>query len=115
VGRKIREPALIDDSGFDDLASELNEPSTLELGAADVDWEWFDEELKESVEALSPDLREVLLLWSLEGLSYKEIAEVCECAMGTVMSRLYRARQQVGTRLAAYAREHRLRTDRFES
>lgn len=115
VGKKVREPVLMEESSFDDLASELNDPSAVELAAGDVNWEWFDEELKESVEALSPDLREALLLWSLEGLSYKEIAEVCECAMGTVMSRLYRARQQVGNRLAAYAREHRLRSDRFES
>ncbi len=113
VGKQIREPALMDDSAFGDFASELEDPPATEL--ADVNWEWFDEELKHAVESLSAELREALLLWSLEGLSYKEIADVCGCAMGTVMSRLYRARQQVGRQLAAYAEEHRLRSDRFES
>lgn len=115
LGKMAREPALMDEAGFDDFVKELDHPPASELSAVDVNWELFDEELKEAVNALSPDLREVLLLWSLEGLSYKEIADVCDCAMGTVMSRLYRARQQVGRQLANYAQEHRLQSDRFES
>ncbi|MEE9294855.1 MAG: sigma factor-like helix-turn-helix DNA-binding protein [Phycisphaerae bacterium] len=46
----------------------------------------------------------VLLLWSFEELSYKEIADVCDCAIGTVMSRLYRARQLLVDKLADYAK-----------
>ena len=37
-------------------------------------------------------------------LSYKEIAEVLSCAVGTVMSRLHRARQKLGAALGDYAR-----------
>ena len=73
----------------------------------------FDEELKEAVNSLGPEYRSVILLWSLEELSYREIAEVCDCPIGTVMSRLYRARQQLGQRLADYAVENKIATERF--
>jgi RNA polymerase sigma-70 factor (ECF subfamily) len=114
VGKQSRQPTLIDDANFDGFASELDDPSISELGAAEVNWDLFDEELKQAVEGLSPEYREVLLLWALEELSYKEIAAVCGCAMGTVMSRLYRARQQVGGRLAAYARERGLQKETLQ-
>ena len=61
------------------------------------------------------EYRMVLLLWSVEGLSYKEIAAVCDCALGTVMSRLYRARQLLWRKLRSYAHERKLNTKRFES
>ena len=44
---------------------------------------------------LAPDLREVIVLREIEQLSYKEIAVVAEVPLGTVMSRLARARQQL--------------------
>ena len=115
IGKQAREPTLMADSSFDDFLAELDEPSVSELAASNVNWDLFDQELKEAVAQLSADLREVLLLWSLEELSYKEIAEVCGCAVGTVMSRLYRARQQVGRRLAGYAQAHGIDSDRFET
>jgi RNA polymerase sigma-70 factor (ECF subfamily) len=48
---------------------------------------------------ISPEHREVVLLKDVQGLSYKEIAEVMSCEMGTVMSRLYYARQKLQTLL----------------
>jgi RNA polymerase sigma-70 factor (ECF subfamily) len=51
--------------------------------------------LRSALEALPPEFREVLVLRELEGLSYKEIAEVAEVPVGTVMSRLARARRQL--------------------
>jgi RNA polymerase sigma-70 factor (ECF subfamily) len=65
----------------------------------------MDQEIVRAVDMLSPEYRTVLLLWAMEGLSYKEIAEVCDCAIGTVMSRLHRARQALSSRLARYAQE----------
>jgi RNA polymerase sigma-70 factor, ECF subfamily len=53
------------------------------------------------LERLPPEFREVLVLRELEGLSYKEIAEVARIPIGTVMSRLARARQL----LLAWGRE----------
>ena len=48
--------------------------------------------LRECIEALAPQYREVIVLRELEELSYKEIATAASLAIGTVMSRLNRAR-----------------------
>jgi RNA polymerase sigma-70 factor, ECF subfamily len=55
--------------------------------------------LRTALEALPLEFREALVLHELEGLSYKEIAEVAEVPIGTVMSRLARARRQLQTLL----------------
>jgi RNA polymerase sigma-70 factor (ECF subfamily) len=49
---------------------------------------------------LEPAHREILMLRHFESLSYREIAEVLGCPVGTVMSRLYTARKALGARLA---------------
>ncbi len=51
--------------------------------------------LNEAVEALPVEFREVFLLREMEGLSYKEIADLARIPIGTVMSRLSRARRQL--------------------
>lgn len=70
-----------------------------------VNWDGFDEELKAAVESLPPEYRSALLLWALDDLSYKEIAEVLGCALGTVMSRLHRARKHLSAVLEDFAVE----------
>ena len=54
-----------------------------------------------ALESLSPASRQILLLASVDGLTYREIAEVVGCPIGTVMSRLSRARRRVRHRLQA--------------
>ena len=49
--------------------------------------------LSRAMHALPPELRECIILRELEGLSYKEMAEVMGVPVGTIMSRLWRARQ----------------------
>jgi RNA polymerase sigma-70 factor (ECF subfamily) len=51
--------------------------------------------VRQAVQSLPDDFREVIVLRELEGLSYKEIAEVAGIPMGTVMSRLARARERL--------------------
>ncbi|HWH68893.1 MAG TPA: sigma-70 family RNA polymerase sigma factor [Candidatus Sulfotelmatobacter sp.] len=51
--------------------------------------------LRQALEALPVEYREVLVMRELEGLSYKEIADVADLPIGTVMSRLARARDQL--------------------
>ena len=64
-------------------------PSALALKTSDM------EMLKESLEELPDEFREVIVLRDLEELSYKQIAEVINVPLGTVMSRLARARARL--------------------
>ena len=52
-----------------------------------------------AMEALSPDLRQAITLREIEGLSYEEIAELMTCPIGTVRSRIFRAREAIALRL----------------
>jgi len=51
--------------------------------------------IDEAIQQLSPEHREVILLKEVEGLSYQEIADTADCAIGTVMSRLHHARKKL--------------------
>lgn len=55
--------------------------------------------LRAALERLAPEYREVLVLHEIEGLAYRDIAEVAGIPIGTVMSRLSRARQKLETEL----------------
>jgi RNA polymerase sigma-70 factor (ECF subfamily) len=48
---------------------------------------------------LSEDLRQAVVLREIEGLSYEEIAEIMNCPVGTVRSRIFRAREAISQRL----------------
>ena len=52
-----------------------------------------------AIEALSEELRQAITLREIEGLSYEEIAEVMNCPIGTVRSRIFRARDAVAAKL----------------
>jgi RNA polymerase sigma-70 factor (ECF subfamily) len=52
-----------------------------------------------AIESLSDDLRQAITLREIEGLSYEEIAQVMNCPIGTVRSRIFRAREAVAARL----------------
>ena len=52
-----------------------------------------------AIEALSEDLRQAITLREIEGLSYEEIAESMNCPIGTVRSRIFRAREAIALRL----------------
>ncbi len=54
--------------------------------------------IRDGLQQLSPNHRAVIVMRELEGLSYKEMAEIMECSRGTIMSRLFHARK----RLQAY-------------
>jgi RNA polymerase sigma-70 factor (ECF subfamily) len=51
------------------------------------------------MEALPEDLRTAIVLREIEGMSYEEIANVMECPIGTVRSRIFRAREAIAERL----------------
>ncbi len=52
-----------------------------------------------AIEALSEDLRQAITLREIEGLSYEEIATLMNCPIGTVRSRIFRARESIAQRL----------------
>jgi len=67
----------------------------------DLNWEHVDDVLKHAIDALPDSLRTVFLLFAVEDLKYREIAEVEGIPAGTVMSRLSRARQLLMQALAS--------------
>jgi RNA polymerase sigma-70 factor (ECF subfamily) len=79
-----------------DMVSRLKDPETPE-GLA------LTEEIRNTVnaaiEALPEDLRTAIVLRELEGLSYEEIAASMDCPVGTVRSRIFRAREAIDRRL----------------
>lgn len=79
-----------------------------DVGPPDLDFEHIDEEVKHALDRLPEEFRTVLLLWATTELSYQEIADTLGLPIGTVMSRLHRARQQLARSLGSFARENRL-------
>ena len=70
----------------------------------------LDEGVQRALDALPPDYRMAIVLADLEGFSYKEIAEILEIPIGTVMSRLHRGRKLLQKRLWDFAVENGLAT-----
>jgi RNA polymerase sigma-70 factor (ECF subfamily) len=67
-----------------------------------------ESDIKEAVESLPENFRIAVLLADLEGFSYKEIAEILDIPIGTVMSRLHRGRKAMQKRLWEFARRRGL-------
>jgi RNA polymerase sigma factor (sigma-70 family) len=86
---RARELSTIFDEEIHEVQSEECDPETLLVRGADVKL------LTSALEELPLEYREAIVLRELEGLSYKEIADVAEVPIGTVMSRLARARKRL--------------------
>ena len=83
--------------------------SQLSSSAEDQMLELFsDDEVKNALEELPEDFRMPVLLSDVDGFSYKEISEMLEIPIGTVMSRLHRGRKAMQKLLYEYARERGL-------
>jgi len=66
---------------------------------------YLDEDVYNALQELPPNFRMPIVLADIEGLSYKEIAEALQIPIGTVMSRISRARRQLQRSLWQYAKE----------
>lgn len=64
----------------------------------------LDDEVAGAIDALPEEFRTVILLCDIEGFTYEEIAEFIDCPIGTVRSRLHRARKILAGQLADYAK-----------
>ncbi|MGI9014657.1 MAG: sigma-70 family RNA polymerase sigma factor [Phycisphaerales bacterium] len=92
-----RESDLLDTSAVSGETRPGQPPPAWDL--ASLDWEHVDERLRSSIKQLRPEYRTVLLLWGVEGMKYREIAAIADVPIGTVMSRLHRARSILATEL----------------
>ena len=86
---------VLDEESGENLPTEKVTPEVLFLERANR------EMVQEALEGLPVQFREILLLCEVEEMSYQEISETLAVPMGTVMSRLYRARQALRTALRA--------------
>jgi len=68
-------------------------------------YDGLDDELAKALRQLAQEYQVVLFLWAIEEFSYQEIADALEIPIGTVMSRLHRARQRLSEQLRDYARK----------
>jgi RNA polymerase sigma-70 factor (ECF subfamily) len=83
--------------------------SQLSQSAEDQMFSLFtDDEVKKALEELPDQFRIPVLMSDVEGFSYKEIAEILEIPLGTVMSRLHRGRKSMQKMLYEYAKERGL-------
>lgn len=81
-----------DEADFYDGSDALKEQNSPERSLMSSQ---LEKVLFETVEQLPPDLREAITLREMEGLSYEEIANVMDCPVGTVRSRIFRAREAI--------------------
>lgn len=104
---KSREATV--DYSTNDVIPASETPDGLFEGGTDINWEALypalvDDRFKRALDRLDEDQRSVLLLVTLGDLSYQECADALGIPIGTVMSRLFRARKQLQEELAAYVK-----------
>ena len=90
------------------LYNQIRDLSGQELSAGaeeEVLSKYLDEDVFEALNDLPPNFRMAVVLADIEGLSYKEIAEALQIPIGTVMSRISRARRQLQQSLWKYAQD----------
>src|SRR3990172_1010260 len=86
-------------------ATELDQPFAPLSAMSDEQFrEFLDEAIARALDALEAPARETVILSVAADLNYREIAEVLDCPVGTVMSRMARARRALRERLADFAR-----------
>lgn len=104
--RDGRRPVAMDDEHLELADSRGNMPQSLPIDPRSL--EGMDEQLVRALNGLQQEYRSVLMLWAVEDFSYKEIADALSIPMGTVMSRLHRARQRLAEQLREYAVQERI-------
>ena len=92
-------PALMFDEEMHSTACESTNPEQLLMREED------QQLLRQALEELPVEYREIIVLRELEGLSYKEIADIAKVPVGTVMSRLARGRDRLQQRLTEHLKK----------
>ncbi|MFQ5712747.1 MAG: sigma-70 family RNA polymerase sigma factor [Candidatus Scalinduaceae bacterium] len=108
--KKIREPQEIHYGNneefylFNRITADRTDDKVLGKGTIGIE-EYLEEEIKYALDNLPLAFREVVLYSDVEGLSYEEISGIVGCPIGTVKSRLYRARRALQKLLWNYAKD----------
>jgi RNA polymerase sigma-70 factor (ECF subfamily) len=95
----LTESALAPAGDDDETFRPEVEPSTADTPEALLASREIAAAVNAAVERLSEDLRQAVVLREIEGLSYEEIAQIMNCPVGTVRSRIFRAREAIAQRL----------------
>ena len=95
----ISESTLVSHDDGDETSRAENELSDGETPEAVLASKEIAATVNAAIDALSEDLRQAIVLREIEGLSYEEIADVMNCPIGTVRSRIFRAREAIANRL----------------
>ena len=109
--RKVRRPSFVELSGAEQAADTAPDPQVryepTVMNTSNL-LELLDDEVRQAIESLPKDFRDAVIMADLEDMSYKEIADIMDCPLGTVMSRLYRGRKLLRDQLFQYAKDRRL-------
>ena len=106
--RSKREREILDGASRGDVTARFHsEKSRVASNAPEATYlhNVLSDDVLHALDDLPEDFRTVVVLCDIEGLSYKDIAEVIDCPVGTVMSRLYRGRRLLEKKLRATAIE----------
>ncbi|MGM9489015.1 RNA polymerase sigma factor RpoE [Ideonella sp. YS5] len=95
----VTEAAMASTDDDDETSRRGLEPSDMATPEALLASKEIASTVNAAIEALSEDLRQAITLREIEGLSYEEIADVMNCPIGTVRSRIFRAREAIAQRL----------------
>lgn len=102
--KKTKEPGKVDYDEIENFYENIKASST---DSAHLEKELYDnlldDELSGAISSLPEDFRTVVILCDIEGMTYEEIADFIDCPVGTVRSRLHRARKMLFTKLYDYA------------
>ena len=106
--RRVKERTVVEGAAREQSSEKYIVRETAET-AVNPEQYFFEKLLSDdvlrSIDALPIDFRLVVILADLQEFSYKEIAEILDCPVGTVMSRLYRGRKLLQKNLMSYAVE----------
>jgi len=100
--KQAKTPEHVD---FTQLKRSEDEPVSPSDPEEELLYRFFGDELMRAMDALPEEFRLVIFLSDVQGFSYKEIAKIVDCPIGTVMSRLHRGRKLLRKSLSEYASE----------
>ncbi len=95
----VTQTALSSHDDDDETFRPRNEPSTDESPESVLAAKEIAQAVNAALEALPEDLKQAITLREMDGLSYEDIAEVMNCPIGTVRSRIFRAREAVSAKV----------------